>query len=178
MVHSVANVCRIRCKAIIRIALGINQRQWLVGVESICVGRLVQEGQAMSDLSRLGTATVIKALGTKIEGLEALKPTIRHKYGAKRTERDGIKFDSKLEARYYSKLVDQKASGVVIQFLRQVPFHLPGGVRYVCDFLVFWADGNVEFVDTKGVETQAFKNKVKQVEELYFPIKISVVKKV
>jgi len=100
---------------------------------------------------------------------------VRHKFGAKRTERDGIKFDSKLEARYYSKLKIAQESGDLVFFLRQVPFHLPGGVRYVVDFQEFWADGEVKFTDVKGMETAEFKTKKKLVESLY-PITINVVK--
>lgn len=100
---------------------------------------------------------------------------IRHKYSAVATEVDGIKFSSKKEARYYAGLKLRRAAGEVVQFLRQVPFHLPGGVRYVCDFLEFHADGSVHFVDTKGMETAEFKAKRKMVEALYAPIVIEVV---
>jgi hypothetical protein len=93
--------------------------------------------------------------------------SIRHKYGAVPTELDGIRFDSKAEARYYQFLKLRQASGEVVGFLRQVPFHLPGGVRYVCDFQEFHADGTVHFVDVKGMETAAFKAKMKQVKALY-----------
>lgn len=100
---------------------------------------------------------------------------IRHKFGAVRTETDGIKFSSKKEARYYDKLKLRKAAGEIVQFLRQVPFHLPGGVRYVVDFQEFHADGTVHFVDVKGMATESFKAKRRMVEELYAPIKIETV---
>jgi hypothetical protein len=101
----------------------------------------------------------------------------KHKFGAVRTERDGISFSSKLEAAYYDKLKLFQSAGQVLFFLRQVPFHLPGGVRYVVDFQVFYTDGSIEFVDVKGMETPEFITKKKLVEALY-PIEISVVKKV
>jgi len=98
---------------------------------------------------------------------------IRHKFHAKPTERDGIRFDSKKEARYYDQLVLAKKSGELLFFLRQVPIHLPGNTKYVVDFVLFWADQNVEFVDVKGMQTETFKLKKKQVEALYpFEIKI------
>jgi len=100
---------------------------------------------------------------------------VKHKFGAVRTECDGIKFDSKIEARYYKKLKIAKESGELLFFLRQVPFHLPGGVRYVVDFVEFWADGEVKFTDVKGMETKDFIMKKKMVESLY-PITINVVK--
>lgn len=100
---------------------------------------------------------------------------LRHKYSAVRTERDGIKFDSKKEARYYDQLKTRVASGEVLFFLRQTPFHLPGGVKYVCDFQEFHADGSVHFVDVKGVQTASFKAKKKQVEALYPQVIIEII---
>ncbi|MBL4853080.1 MAG: DUF1064 domain-containing protein [Robiginitomaculum sp.] len=99
---------------------------------------------------------------------------VRHKYNAVRTEIDGIKFDSKKEAAYYVQLKILKRSGAVVQFLRQVPFHLPGGVKYVCDFQEFHSDGSVHFVDVKGMLTPEFKAKKKMVENLYAPIVIEL----
>lgn len=95
----------------------------------------------------------------------------RHKYNAKKTELDGIKFDSKKEASYYTKLKLLQRAGEVVFFLRQVPFHLPGGVRFVCDFQVFWADGTVTFDDPKGYLTDVYKLKKRQVESSY-PVEI------
>jgi len=102
---------------------------------------------------------------------------MRHKFNAKPTQSDGIRFDSKLEARYYDQLKLRQRAGEVVFFMRQVPFHLPGGVRYVCDFQEFWSDGSVHFVDVKGMETSDFKMKKKQVEAIY-PVEIEIVKKV
>ena len=102
---------------------------------------------------------------------------VKHKFGAVRTENDGIKFDSKAESRYYSKLKRARDHGDLLFFLRQVPFHLPGGIRYVVDFVEFWKDGEVKFTDVKGMETKDFIMKKKIVESLY-PIEINVVKKV
>ncbi|MEO1526714.1 MAG: DUF1064 domain-containing protein [Planctomycetota bacterium] len=95
---------------------------------------------------------------------------------AKPTIVDGFRFDSKAEAEYYVGLKLRRDAGEIIQFLRQVPFHLPGNVRYVVDFVEFHADGTVHFVDVKGMETEMFKLKRKQVEELYAPIKIEIYK--
>lgn len=100
---------------------------------------------------------------------------LRHKFHAVATDVDGIRFSSKKEARYYKGLKVRQAAGEVVQFLRQVPFHLPGGVRYVCDFLEFRSDGSVAFVDTKGMETPEFKAKKRMVEEIYKPITIEIV---
>ena len=97
---------------------------------------------------------------------------IRHKFNAQRSEYDGIKFSSKREAKYYQDLVLAKKSGDLLFFLRQVPFHLQAGIRYVCDFVEFWKTGEVRFVDIKGFKTPMYTLKKKQVEAAY-PITIT-----
>ena len=101
---------------------------------------------------------------------------IRHKFNARKTECDGIKFDSKLEGSYYTLLKALERSGNVVFFLRQVPFHLPGGTTYRVDFQVFWSSGDVTFDDVKGMMTKEFIRNKKQVEDLY-PVEIRVIKK-
>lgn len=98
----------------------------------------------------------------------------KHKYNAKATVVDGIRFDSQKEAKYYLQLKLRQRAGEVLCFLRQVPIHLPGQTRLVIDFLEFHTDGSVHFVDTKGVQTETFKLKKRQVEDLY-PFDVEVV---
>lgn len=100
----------------------------------------------------------------------------KHKFNAQPDNRDGQRFDSKLEASHYDRLCLLRGEGEILFFLRQVPFHLPGGVRFVVDFQVFWATGRVTFEDTKGFETETFKAKRRIVESLY-PIEITIIKK-
>ena len=97
-----------------------------------------------------------------------------HKFRAQPTESDGIKFASKKEAAYYQQLKLRQRAGEIVFFLRQVPLHLPGGVRYVVDFMEFRADGTVVFTDVKGFKTQEYKIKKRMVEELY-PVTIEEV---
>lgn len=89
------------------------------------------------------------------------------KYGNKITLVDGIRFDSKREASYYEQLKLRQRAGEVHFWLRQVPVHLPGGTRYVLDFVVFLKSGEVQFVDVKGRETKEFKIKKREVEHHY-----------
>ena len=103
-------------------------------------------------------------------------PKKRSKYNAIPTIVDGIRFASKAEARYYEGIKFDRFGGLVENFLRQVPFYLDGGDKYVCDFMVIYTDGRIEFVDVKGFETAMFRNKKKRVERQYAPIKIKVVK--
>jgi hypothetical protein len=111
---------------------------------------------------------------TQAKPAKAAKPS---KYRNVATVIDGIRFSSKAEARYYAKLEALRAEGQIDFFLRQVPFHLPGGVRYVCDFAIQWANrSGMDFVDVKGVETAMFRLKKKQVESLYKGVVIRCVK--
>ena len=80
---------------------------------------------------------------------------------------DGIKFASKKEAAYFQQLLLRQKVGDVLFFLRQVPFHLPGGVKYILDFQEFRSDGTVHFIDTKGMKTPMYVAKKKMVEALY-----------
>lgn len=98
----------------------------------------------------------------------------RHKFNAIRTECDGLKFASKKEARYYEQLKLRQAAGEVLCFLTQIPIRLSGGVRYVCDFLVFFVDGTCKFIDVKGMRTAIYIVKKKIVEAQY-PFRIEEV---
>jgi len=96
----------------------------------------------------------------------------RHKFHAKPCEDDGQWFDSKKERHRYRELKALRAVGVVTFFLRQTRFDLPGKTVYRCDFTVFWRDGSVTFEDVKGVQTETYRLKKRQVEEAY-PVEIS-----
>jgi len=102
-----------------------------------------------------------------------MKRFLKHKYHAIPQKIDNIRFSSKKEAEYYGKLKILQQNGDILFFLRQVGFDLPGKVRHFIDFQVFWADGNVEFIEVKGRDLPMGKLKRKQVEALY-PITIEV----
>ena len=97
----------------------------------------------------------------------------RHKFRANPSDEDGIRFASKKERSYYRGLKLRQKGGEVLFFLRQAPFHLPGNVRHIIDFIEFWTDGTVHFVEIKGFDTPLGKLKRKQVMDLY-PIVIEV----
>jgi hypothetical protein len=109
-----------------------------------------------------------------------------NKFGAKTIVEDGMRFESKLEARrylYWKNLWQMKA---IAWFTRQVPFYLPGGIIWRADFLVVWDQyaaprhtGDDELVtveDCKGVVTRVAINKIKQVEAIY-GFKVQIIKK-
>ena len=85
---------------------------------------------------------------------------------------DGFKFASKRERKRYEELKILRQTGEVLFFQMQPPFHLTGNVKYVCDFQVYWANGDITFEDVKGVKTPMYLLKKKQVEALY-PITIT-----
>ena len=100
---------------------------------------------------------------------EAVK---KNKFNAQCTEYNGVTYDSKKEANYASDLNLRIKAGDLSFWLRQVSFALPGGVKYRADFVEFTQVANtplyeVRVVDVKGRDTQASKNKRKQVKALY-----------
>lgn len=111
---------------------------------------------------RLGTELRERALAQPI-----LSAASSSKYRNHRTEVDGIKFDSALEARCYQQLQLRRKAGEVLWFIRQPSFRLEGGVSYRADFLVVLANGGVEVLDAKGMDTQTSRNKRKQLKERY-----------
>lgn len=57
--------------------------------------------------------------------------------------------------------------GQIVGIMRQPVFYLPDGTRYVADFLIFWFDGTVDTRDVKGMETEGFKIKWREVQAAY-----------
>lgn len=107
------------------------------------------------------------------------------KYNAKKTETDGIKFASALESKYYLYLKGLQAQGVVTRFDLQPSFTLLNGftddygvyhypIKYVADFLVYYAEGDPKVVDTKGLMTSDFKIKRKLYCSM-FPLELKLV---
>lgn len=97
---------------------------------------------------------------------------LKHKFQAIRVEDDGIKFASKKEHKRYKELKLLQKNGDVVFFLMQTPFHLPGNVKYISDFLIFWTDNSVTIEDVKGMKTPLYIVKKKIVETIY-PIQIT-----
>lgn len=86
------------------------------------------------------------------------------KYKSKKVEIDGIIFDSKMEAEYYLYLKKQKKEGKIKDFGLQTKFDLIpafkkgnkryGKTTYTVDFAIYHWNGEVEYIDVKGMETQ------------------------
>lgn len=92
----------------------------------------------------------------------------RQKYGNRRVEIDGIKFDSKHEANIYQQLMLRVKAGELKTVCRQVKFDLPGGIVYVADFVAIKPDMHIEAVyDAKSPATKknrVYINKKKQMK--------------
>ena len=106
------------------------------------------------------------------------------KHNAKKTETDGIKFDSALEGKYYLHLKQLQEAGEVTRFDMQPSFVLQGGftdafgkyhepIKYVGDFLVYYDDKPPVVIDVKGMTTSVFAIKRKLYCNL-FPLKLVV----
>lgn len=96
--------------------------------------------------------------------------------GSPLTAVDGITFDSKAEAVQYQQLKLMQQAGEIIGFTRQPSFVLPGGIRYMPDFLVCDKDMKIWVEDVKGFETQAFKIKRKLWDETFWWLPLRIIK--
>jgi len=95
-----------------------------------------------------------------------------HKYGAVRTEVDGVKFASKAEARRYSELKLLERAGQIFGLQLQPPFRLEVGREcigiYKADFSYRdKRDGRTVVEDVKGFKTELYRWKKKHVEAQY-----------
>lgn len=100
----------------------------------------------------------------------------KNKYSAQAVVVDGHRFDSKLEGLRYLYWSNLWRAGAIAWFTRQVPFYLPGGIVYRCDFFVKHKAGGYTVEDCKGAMTRVSINKIKQVEEIY-GFKVTIITK-
>lgn len=95
-----------------------------------------------------------------------------NKFHAKKTEVDGIVFDSKAEARRWGELRLMEKAGLISGLQRQIPFDLTVNghliCRYVADFVYVTRDSMETVVeDAKGVLTPEFRLKAKLMEAIH-----------
>jgi len=102
------------------------------------------------------------------------------KYGAIKTEVNGIMFDSKAEARRYGQLIMLERAGIIAGLTRQMTFVLAPSVkfegakkakpalRYVADFIYSDSNtGKIVVEDVKGVITPLFRVKQHLMKHLH-----------
>lgn len=90
------------------------------------------------------------------------KPKKRSKYGNKRTEYAGKAFDSAHEAEVYKQLELRVRAGDLRGVICQQAFQLPGGVKYIADFVALKNDGTYDVIDAKSDATR--KDKVYRIK--------------
>ena len=96
----------------------------------------------------------------------------KSKYGAVKTEIDGIVFDSKHEAKRYQELRLLEQAREITNLCMQVPFELmPKSkygmpIRYIADFTYNDLNGQLIVEDAKGVKTPVYRLKRRLMAEL------------
>ena len=85
---------------------------------------------------------------------EGEKP--RPKYGNRKTQVDGITFDSKHESEVYAELKLRRRAGEIAALAMQVRFRLGERIEYVADFVAIDASG-AHVIDAKSEATRRDK---------------------
>lgn len=107
------------------------------------------------------------------------------KYHAEPVMVDGIRFDSKMEARRYVQLRDMQDAGIIQDLELQPEYEICPAYRkngkairksvYRADFR-YVQDGKIVVEDVKGMETREFRLKKKLVEYKFPEVTITLVK--
>lgn len=109
------------------------------------------------------TGNTVSASSYRQMGLKGFRK--KKKYHNVTTEYNGIKYDSKLEAKTAQDLDWQLRSGDIKEWKRQVKIPLKvNGVfiaNYYCDFRYVDKNGQVVYLEAKGMETELFRLKWK-----------------
>lgn len=101
-----------------------------------------------------------------------------NKYGAKKTEYNGRKYDSKLEARVAQELDLRLKAGEFTQIDPQYRIklycYLPNKEKvdlftYICDFRCHRPDGSFLLVEAKGHPTEVYRTKRKILDLVWLP---------
>ena len=100
------------------------------------------------------------------------------KYKNEKKTIDGYRFDSKVEAKFYEKLVSDKAKGLILNFELQPEFTLVPkftnsfgkkvqSIVLKADFIVYELDHTQTVIDIKGMATSEAKLKRKMFWNIY-----------
>lgn len=93
--------------------------------------------------------------------VEAIKSKTS-KYHAKRTNGHASKHEDDVAAELHMRELAE-----TVTVMEQVPFKLSGGVKYVADFVLLLPNGRYEVLDAKGVLTEVYRIKKKQLKEIW-----------
>lgn len=98
------------------------------------------------------------------------KVKTRSKYNNKTTIFKGKKYHSRFEAKYAQDLELRKIAGDVKSWDRQVKISLDVNGKHICnyylDFVVYLPNGDKEYVEVKGFETDVWRLKWKLFEAI------------
>ena len=110
----------------------------------------------------------------------------KNKYRNVKIELNGIKFDSKAEARRYKELKLLERAGEITNLELQPKFNLQGSfkkngktyraINYIADFKYLDKKGKEVVEDVKGIETKEFKIKKKMFEFKYKELELKIIK--
>lgn len=102
----------------------------------------------------------------------------QNKYGAKRTEFNGYKYDSKFEASVAMELELRKKGKDILGYDRQYKVEIwicdsSGApkikVSHKVDFRIHHKDGSFELCEAKGIETADYKWRRRLLEDIWLP---------
>lgn len=94
----------------------------------------------------------------------------RSKYGNRKTEVDGLIFDSAREAKRWSELRLLERAGRIADLKRQVRYALDVNGQPICHYVadfVYRADGQPVVEDAKGFRTDVYKLKAKLMKAVH-----------
>ena len=148
------------------------ERQRLRLLESLQEGRSAEPKTAGGSLQE-GRSAEKKAAGGSLADMLGAEPKKRPKYGNRKTDVNGIPFDSQHEAEVYLQLMDRVKAGELKCVMRQVRFDLGNGpycskesrYQYIADFVTVDPDNRVAVLDAKSEATRkdrTYINKKKQ----------------
>jgi hypothetical protein len=102
-----------------------------------------------------------------------------NKFGAKKTEFDGYKYDSKFEAGIAASLELRKKGKDILDYDKQFKIeawaHLPDGtpafsVKHKVDFRIHHKNGSFELIEAKGAVTPDYQMRRQFLEKLWLPL--------
>lgn len=135
---------------------------------------MIQKKQFFFNMS---AAEYRKMMGMPAENITVKSSSGGNKFHAKKTEVDGVVYDSKREAKHAQQLQALADSGAIQNLQRQVRFTLQDAyinnkgekirkIEYVADF-VYEENGVTVVADSKGCRTDVYKLKKKIFEYKY-----------
>lgn len=127
--------------------------EYLARGGKILAGAAVADGGPGEGWNRESAKVSGQTMRSSVETEDSKRP----KYGNVKAERDGKRFDSRHEAKIYEELRLRCLAGEYAGLGRQVAFFLPGGVKYIADFVTLNKDGSYSVLDAKSEATRRDK---------------------